>query len=49
MASLREMALLIQVALQIEADGWKVDVFNVSCPNCASSYESPCKSVNPLY
>lgn len=27
MASLREMALLMQVAPQIKADGWKVDVF----------------------
>lgn len=35
--------------LQIQADGWKVDIFHVSSPNSISSYQSSCKSVNPLY
>lgn len=49
MASLRETALLIQVSLQIEADGWRVEAYSVSYPNCASSYQSSGRSVNPLY
>lgn len=37
------------VVYKLELMGWKVDVFHVSFINCISSYQCPCKSVNPSY